>query len=183
MYPFSTLMCPQRFDEQSYQHILHTMAAFHLSITSLGASETKTELKTLLEPHSISTAIYQDLSQLDTHFDISQVQPLSVGSDDIHSLLALAYVWAGSSMGAQILLKWLRRNEASLPNAYYQKMAQQSGKWLQVKLFISQQLQNDEIQAETIIRYANKWFEAIIHETQHTCVSVPTDTRKHAAPL
>ncbi|MCW8090609.1 biliverdin-producing heme oxygenase [Alteromonas sp. ASW11-130] len=182
-FPFSTLMQPKRFDENSYYQVLATMAAFHQCMRLFAPSKLNTKLSSLLSCESTLEAVMQDLNSLQPASTLAPSRPLKIASTDIHSLLAFAYVWAGSSMGAQILIRWLRKSESSLPMRYYQTMAAQSANWLQVKVLISEQLRLTDIQPDLIIAHAINWFEGIIAYAR--TVSTPKNLKRleYAQPL
>ncbi|NMH58748.1 hypothetical protein [Alteromonas ponticola] len=176
-YPFSTLMRSDEFDEQSYHQVLNVMAAFHQSINLFATSQLKGELATLLDTTTTCNALRLDINQLQQSFTPIICPTLDVTEDDTHSLLAYAYVWAGSSMGAQILIKWLQKNAPSLPTRYYQQMAAQSVNWPLVKALLSAQVEKPDVDSTSIIRCANTWFEAIIAHAQSYPAALAGDLR------
>ncbi len=175
-YPFSTLMRVNQFDQLSYQHVLLTMNAFHHALESFPPGFHQEGLSELLNAKETMGALRKDLAILTT--ENPPINPLSLSSDkdDIHALIAYAYVWAGSSMGAKILIKWLeKQNIQALPTSYYHQMAKQSANWVKVKEYISECLNKETLQPDNIIDQANKWFNAIM---QHAKVSYAFEARE-----
>ncbi len=175
-YPFSTLMRVDRFDKLSYQRVLLTMTAFHQALHLFEPGVHQQTLSALLNAKEALTALHKDLTILSS--DRHELSPLAVttAKDDTHALMAYAYVWAGSSMGAQILIKWLsKQNALALPTHYYDQMATQSANWQKTKRYISVCLEQETLQPDLLIKEANNWFNAIM---QHAAGSYTSDQRE-----
>lgn len=80
--------------------------------------------------------------------------------------IAAAYVWLGSSMGANIIARRLAAKQKEIPTNYYQAMASCAKRWVSFKqdvdaLLPTLVLENSEVITD-IIDDANAWFEYLI---------------------
>ena len=80
--------------------------------------------------------------------------------------IAAAYVWLGSSMGANIIARRLAAKQKEIPTNYYQAMASCAKRWVSFKqdvdaLLPTLVLENSEV-ITNIIDDANTWFEYLI---------------------
>lgn len=80
--------------------------------------------------------------------------------------IAAAYVWLGSSMGANIIARRLAAKQKEIPTNYYQAMASCAKRWVSFKqdvdaLLPTLVLENSEV-ITNIIDDANAWFEYLI---------------------
>ncbi|WP_231125168.1 heme oxygenase-like domain-containing protein [Alteromonas mediterranea] len=80
--------------------------------------------------------------------------------------IAAAYVWLGSSMGANIIAKRLAAKQKEIPTNYYQAMASCAKRWVSFKQDVDALLpilvlENSEV-ITNIIDDANAWFEYLI---------------------
>ena len=80
--------------------------------------------------------------------------------------IAAAYVWLGSSMGANIIARRLAAKQKEIPTNYYQAMASCAKRWVSFKQDVDALLpilvlENSEV-ITNIIDDANAWFEYLI---------------------
>lgn len=80
--------------------------------------------------------------------------------------IAAAYVWLGSSMGANLIARRLAAKQKEIPTNYYQAMASCAKRWVSFKqdidaLLPTLVLENSEV-ITNIIDDANAWFEYLI---------------------
>jgi heme oxygenase len=167
-YPFSTLMRPEAFNVRSYAAVLRIMGAFHNAYSKMSIGSTTNSICELLMPLETTTAIETDLHIM--RGSSVKICPLNNHKYDysMNEFLAYAYVWSGSSMGAQILIKWLQRQtQVSVPTHYYQQMAKSAVSWPTVKTFISEWVRTSGVNAESIAEHAVNWFDAIISHANY----------------
>lgn len=108
-------------------------------------------------------ATINDEASKDTHTE-SQLLPL------FHSpttgAIAAAYVWLGSSMGANIIARRLSGMEYDIPTHYYCAMAECAKSWVSFKQHVDALLpelapQNERV-IDDIVEDAKAWFEYLI---------------------
>lgn len=152
-------------------HALHLM-----SNTSNITANTHTEKSQLTD----TAAFYKDthptfhntlLSQSDIKENIKQdthaKKPLDCNfKSPTSQAIAAAYVWLGSSMGANIIARRLAAKQKDIPTNYYQAMASCAKRWVSFKqdvdaLLPTLVLENSEVITD-IIDDANAWFEYLI---------------------
>lgn len=129
-FPFNTMLKPESFSTQSYTDNLMILASFHQYVAQKMKQNPQTkDLEALLQSCATVEAIVRDLDQLGIpspaqHFDAG------LASDNMADMVAAAYVWMGSSMGAKILHHWLQQNDYDhLPTHYYAHMRTLGRQW------------------------------------------------------
>ncbi len=175
-YPFSGYQCVEDLSTRTYADILSTMSQFHQSAqTVLAHALTHNTLSKTLVAHAnsetIIAALRCDLRSLTTaSFDPSSAQhhsdiALPTFHSPLTSCLAALYVWLGSSMGANIILRRLTQLTPSFPTDYYNAMAGASQHWITYKLGVENEfahLLNDKVFIQQLVDDANSWFAYLI---------------------
>ena len=132
-----------------------------LSSATLSAQQRYNDTHAKLEP---TTRIKNKDEPVLNAQAIAQLTPCS-NSTTSHAIAAI-YVWLGSSMGANIILRRLEAMTLDIPTEYYQAMAGCAKAWVSFKqdvdaLLPTLVLENSEVITD-IIDDANAWFEYLI---------------------
>ncbi len=111
---------------------------------------------------------------------IAQLTPCS-NSTTSHAIAAI-YVWLGSSMGANIIVRRLEAMTSDIPTEYYQAMAGCAKAWVSFKQEVETLLPELGLDNENFVKNAvqdaNAWFEFLISLGKRTA---PNDTPYHEA--
>lgn len=106
---------------------------------------------------------------------IAQLTPCS-NSTTSHAIAAI-YVWLGSSMGANIIVRRLEAMTLDIPTEYYQAMAGCAKAWVSFKQEVETLLPELGLDNESFVKNAvqdaNAWFEFLISLGKRTA---PNDT-------
>ena len=106
---------------------------------------------------------YTEQAYKDTHHNkLSMPDSSSPTSQAISAI----YVWLGSSMGANIIVRRLNAMERDIPTNYYQAMAGCAKAWVSFKQEVERLLPELNLENESFIADAvtdaNAWFEYLI---------------------
>tara|TARA_Y100000815_G_scaffold156589_1_gene142282 strand:+ start:39 stop:707 length:669 start_codon:yes stop_codon:yes gene_type:complete len=111
---------------------------------------------------------------------IAQLIPCS--NSTTSQAIAAIYVWLGSSMGANIIVRRLEAMTLDIPTAYYQAMAGCAKAWVSFKQEVETLLPELGLDNENFVKNAvqdaNAWFEFLISLGKRTA---PNDTPYHEA--
>lgn len=198
-FPFSMYHKDSEFNHEAYLAILNIMRVFHqttaetvkqaaLQTPSLSriASMLNSEVVLLalnndthakLEP---TTRIKNKDEPVLNAQAIAQFTPCS-NSTTSHAIAAI-YVWLGSSMGANIIVRRLEAMTLDIPTEYYQAMAGCAKAWVSFKQEVETLLPELGLDNESFVKNAvqdaNAWFEFLISLGKRTA---PNDTPYHEA--
>ena len=198
-FPFSMYHKDSEFNHEAYLAILNIMRVFHqttaetvkqaaLQTPSLSriASMLNSEVVLLalnndthakLEP---TTRIKNKDEPVLNAQAIAQLTPCS-NSTTSHAIAAI-YVWLGSSMGANIIVRRLEAMTSDIPTEYYQAMAGCAKAWVSFKQEVETLLPELGLDNESFVKNAvqdaNAWFEFLISLGKRTA---PNATPYHEA--
>lgn len=198
-FPFSMYHKDSEFNHEAYLAILNIMRVFHqttaetvkqaaLQTPSLSriASMLNSEVVLLalnndthakLEP---TTRIKNKDEPVLNAQAIAQFTPCS-NSTTSHAIAAI-YVWLGSSMGANIIVRRLEAMTLDIPTEYYQAMAGCAKAWVSFKQEVETLLPELGLDNESFVKNAvqdaNAWFEFLISLGKRTA---PNATPYHEA--
>ena len=177
-YPFSLYQTNSAPSKTVYLDILNVMLHFHkqvgVVIEVLNTHSDILSLAQLLDQTSVVAALEADIQHLEAELYAG------AGNKELHSAfnqeftnventpsvaLSGMYVWLGSSMGANVLLRRLK-NTTSLPVNYYSAMAECARAWIQFKQQVDTLLpaliaQENNIHSN-MLDNANRWFSVLI---------------------
>lgn len=188
-FPFSIYHKDSLFDEKAYLAILKIMSMFHQAAAN---AVQRAELKvpslatvaSMINSDAIQDALNQDILALakdsinkdihapdiytgqtykDTHHNkLSMPDSSSPTSQAISAI----YVWLGSSMGANIIVRRLNAMERDIPTNYYQAMAGCAKAWVSFKQEVEKLLPELDLESDSFVadavKDANAWFEYLI---------------------
>lgn len=200
-FPFSMYHKDSEFNHEAYLAILNIMRVFHqttaetvkqaaLQTPSLSriASMLNSEVVLLalnndthakLEP---TTRIKNKDEPVLNAQAIAQLTPCS-NSTTSHAIAAI-YVWLGSSMGANIIVRRLEAMTLDIPTEYYQAMAGCAKAWVSFKQEVETLLPELGLDNESFVKNAvqdaNAWFEFLISLGKRTA---PNATPYHEASV
>ena len=198
-FPFSMYHKDSEFSHEAYLAILNIMRVFHqttaatvkqaaLQTPSLSriASMLNSEIVLLalnndthakLEP---TTRIKNKDEPVLNAQAIAQLTPCS--NSTTSQAIAAIYVWLGSSMGANIILRRLEAMTLDIPTEYYQAMAGCAKAWVsfkqEVEILLPELGLDNESFVKNAVQDANAWFEFLISLGKRTA---PNDTPYHEA--
>ncbi|MEC8964225.1 MAG: biliverdin-producing heme oxygenase [Pseudomonadota bacterium] len=198
-FPFSMYHKDSEFNHETYLAILNIMRVFHqttaetvkqaaLQTPSLSriASMLNSEIVLLalnndthakLEP---TTRIKNKDEPVLNAQAIAQLIPCS--NSTTSQAIAAIYVWLGSSMGANIIVRRLEAMTLDIPTEYYQAMAGCAKAWVSFKQEVETLLPELGLDNESFVKNAvqdaNAWFEFLISLGKRTA---PNDTPYHEA--
>lgn len=198
-FPFSMYHKDSEFNHEAYLAILNIMRVFHqttaetvkqaaLQTPSLSriASMLNSEVVLLalnndthakLEP---TTRIKNKDEPVLNAQAIAQLIPCS--NSTTSQAIAAIYVWLGSSMGANIIVRRLEAMTLDIPTEYYQAMAGCAKAWVSFKQEVETLLPELGLDNESFVKNAvqdaNAWFEFLISLGKRTA---PNDTPYHEA--
>lgn len=169
-FPFVMFNDMSHVDAKQYANVIAVMAQFHTrSFDYLAAASNTTplllDLLSLLNESSIVNALNDDLVSLN-HNNVASSPttriPLPTFDSELSATIAGIYVWLGSSMGANIIVRRLTEQDVALPVSYYTSMSQCARNWTVFKQKTSLLLPNDYCIVSSIIDDANRWFDYLI---------------------
>jgi heme oxygenase len=151
--PFIIFNDMTHVDATLYANVIAVMAQFHKrSFDFLSAAANTnpllTDLLVLLDESNIVNALNDDL--------------VSLGNANISATIAGIYVWLGSSMGANIIVRRLTQHHVALPVNYYTSMSHCARNWTVFKQKTSLLLSNEHSIVSSIVDDANRWFDYLI---------------------
>lgn len=182
-YPFSLYHQTSSFNVTVYEEVLSVMYWFHSAVAGALQESAKRNsdllpLLTQINIDSVLDALNRDLAQLRAN-SVSNGVTLSTSSDESSSLVDLPsfysdssrtisalYVWLGSSMGANIIVRRLATISPAPPTHYYAAMSQCARAWVTFKqhvetLIPSLSTGNPQL-TQHIVEDANSWFAYLI---------------------
>ncbi|MEC8416912.1 MAG: biliverdin-producing heme oxygenase [Pseudomonadota bacterium] len=177
-YPFSLYQTNSAPDKAVYLDILNVMLHFHkqvgVVIEVLNTHSDIVSLAQLLNQTSVVAALEADIKHLEAEFHAG------AGNKELHSVfnqeftnventpsvaLSAMYVWLGSSMGANVLLRRLK-STSELPVNYYSAMAECARAWVEFKQQVDSLLPSFAAEEDNIhsnmLENANRWFAFLI---------------------
>ena len=186
-FPFSIYHNNNSFDDAAYNAILQIMKLFHQATAEAiqhaeNHSPTLSRVSSMINSKEVLSALDVDIQALnvDTHSPAAASPPFQTISEDSHpndlptpasnsstsQAIAAIYVWLGSSMGANIIVRRLNAMERSIPTNYYQAMAGCAKAWVsfkqEVDALLPELAASSERLIEEIVEDANAWFEYLI---------------------
>lgn len=182
-YPFSLYHQTSSFNVTVYEEVLSVMYWFHSAVAGALQESAKRNsdllpLLTYINIDSVLDALNRDLTQLRDN-SVSNGVTLSMSRDESPSLVDLPsfysdssrtisalYVWLGSSMGANIIVRRLATISPAPPTHYYAAMSQCARAWVTFKqhvetLIPSLSTGNPQL-PQHIVEDANSWFAYLI---------------------
>jgi len=168
--PFIMFNDMTHVDATLYANVIAVMAQFHKrSFDFLSAAANTnpllTDLLVLLDESNIVNALNDDLVSLGNANIASlptQCIPLPTFDSELSATIAGIYVWLGSSMGANIIVRRLTQHHVALPVNYYTSMSQCARNWTVFKQKTSLLLSNEHSIVSSIVDDANRWFDYLI---------------------
>ena len=193
-FPFSTYHKDSLFDEKAYLAILKIMSKFHqAAANAVEQAELKVPalapVASMINSGVIQDALNQDIVALtrdsltkdslteDTHATGTYTEqaykdthhnrpPMPYSSSPTSQAISAIYVWLGSSMGANIIVRRLNAMERDIPTNYYQAMAGCAKAWVSFKQEVEKLLPELDLESESFVsdavKDANAWFEYLI---------------------
>ncbi|QPG04536.1 hypothetical protein IT774_09800 [Salinimonas marina] len=139
------------------------LASFHQYVAQKMQQNPHNEnLNDLLQPSIIVEAISTDLALLGIKSPALRFDA-GLASDNMADMVAAAYVWMGSSMGAKVLHHWLQQHDYQhLPTHYYAHMRTLGRQW---RTFMQQAdllAQQHHISQQRCVNSANALFNELI---------------------
>jgi len=200
-FPFSMYHKDSEFNHEAYLAILNVMRVFHqttaetvkqaaLQTPSLNriASMLNSEVVLLAlnnDTHALSSATLSAQQRYnDTHAKLEPTTRIKDKDEPVLNAQAIAaiYVWLGSSMGANIIVRRLEAMTLDIPTEYYQAMAGCAKAWVSFKQEVETLLPELGLDNESFVKNAvqdaNAWFEFLISLGKRTA---PNDTPYHEA--
>ena len=200
-FPFSMYHKDSDFNHEAYLAILNIMRVFHqttaatvkqaaLQTPSLSriASMLNSEVVLLAlnnDTHALSSATLSAQQRYnDTHAKLEPTTRIKNKDEPVLNAQAIAaiYVWLGSSMGANIIVRRLEAMTLDIPTEYYQAMAGCAKAWVSFKEEVETLLPELGLDNESFVKNAvqdaNAWFEFLISLGKRTA---PNDTPYHEA--
>ena len=200
-FPFSMYHKDSEFNHEAYLAILNIMRVFHqttaetvkqaaLQTPSLSriASMLNSEVVLLAlnnDTHALSSATLSAQQRYnDTHAKLEPTTRIKNKDEPVLNAQAIAaiYVWLGSSMGANIIVRRLEAMTLDIPTEYYQAMAGCAKAWVSFKQEVETLLPELGLDNESFVKNAvqdaNAWFEFLISLGKRTA---PNDTPYHEA--
>jgi len=177
-YPFSLYQTNSAPDKAVYLDILSVMLHFHKQVgATIEASSAHSDivsLAQLLNQTKVVVALETDIRHLEAELreGISNRESHSAYNQEFTNVentpsvaLSAMYVWLGSSMGANVLLRRLK-NTTNLPVNYYSAMAECARAWVEFKQQVDSLLPSFAAQENNIhpnmVENANRWFAFLI---------------------
>jgi heme oxygenase len=168
--PFVMFNDMAHVDTTLYANVIAVMQQFHTrSFDYLsGAANTNpllSDLIALLDATNIVNALKDDVGSLNKA-NISSLPakgiPLPTFDSEFSATIAGIYVWLGSSMGANIIVRRLTQQHVALPITYYTSMSQCARNWTIFKQKTALLLSNEHDVVSSIVDDANRWFDYLI---------------------
>ena len=198
-FPFSIYHKNNLFDEKAYLAILKIMSKFHQTAAN-AVQQAELQVPALASVASminsgvIEDALNQDIVALtrdsltkDTHALNASNTAVSLNNEayeDTHpnslstqlsnsptsQAISAIYVWLGSSMGANIIVRRLDAMKPNIPTNYYQAMAGCAKAWVSFKQEVERLLPELDLENEGFIADAvtdaNSWFNYLISQAE-----------------
>ena len=186
-FPFSIYHNDNAFDDTAYLAILKIMKLFHQATADAvqqaeSCAPILSRVSNMINSNAVLGALNADIQMLcvDTHTKASEALSLQTSNQDTYSeglsipscnsstsqAIAAIYVWLGSSMGANIIVRRLNAMERNVPTNYYQAMAGCAKAWVsfkqEVESLVPELDTNEEDLIEGIVEDENSWFEHLI---------------------
>lgn len=176
-YPFNTMMKTEIFDRQAYSKNITVLASFHHYVYELLKKFNGcVSFTQYMQAEDVILAVDSDLHALLSNPQYCDF-PAVIDVQEPEAMLAAAYVWMGSSMGARILYRWLNHaGFESLPMNYYETMIGLGKQW---ELFVRDgQVWADvhRVNPKKCITSANQLFEGL-----RLCAQSLTHQQRHPA--
>lgn len=189
-YPFSVYQVNKAPDTKSYFDVLSVMTLFHKKVTQAVNSDSVPKevanLAMLLNGNTVLNALEQDKEILGSSHRCNSHDVENDNDESLATLnsvnfalsfesqtsmaIAAMYVWLGSSMGANVLLRRLT-STPGLPVYYYGAMAECAKAWVQFKQQVDTLMPQLETQQEnveaSIVKDAQRWFDYLIQLGVH----------------
>lgn len=191
-YPFNLYHNEQTFCFETYRDVLCVMGIFHQCVQRAVKKAQRFHpffVNTgFLNTEEVLNAIQQDTQQINKllkeadkttphqHFcgnlaatDTTQLALINDGlfESSITQAISGMYVWLGSSMGANVILRRLQELQSSIPTNYYRCMASCAKSWVSYKRSVDELLpeitDKTEDFASRVVNDANDWFEILIN--------------------
>ena len=188
--PFSLFHSLSNFNINTYASVLSVMTIFH-RITAQHVSATVSETPTLtpifdmLNTKKVANSLKRDTHDISKAANCDGKNPSANQSDTLQhaskltftntksGAIAASYVWLGSSMGANIILRRLAKHDENIPTSYYATMADCAKAWVSFKKEVEDKLPqlglNSQVGIDTIVDDANAWFSLLIELGQAHC--------------
>lgn len=187
--PFSSFHQANAINVNQYSGVLQTMRQFHQDVADYLASHSNTpcalavdldNILPFLGATEVLTSLKTDQQALAQYVPPDENKPEESAitqaqfNHGISSVIAAMYVWLGSSMGANMLVRRLQKQNETvnpeLPVHYYSEMATKAKHWVAFKTHIDkhlaplcQTLGVTEAQFSSwVVGDANQWFEYLI---------------------
>lgn len=195
-FPFSIFHEERLFDDGTYNAILQIMGMFHQTTAEAvqQAEVQAPELRSIvsmLNSNTILDALRSDIHALGgdelcvaPHASIVPFASWQAAYNDIHpnhqllpkfnspisQAISATYVWLGSSMGANIIVRRLQGMQHDIPTNYYQAMASCAKGWVSFKqevgiLLPKLGLDNNDFVID-VVEDANAWFNYLISSAE-----------------
>ncbi|WDT87719.1 biliverdin-producing heme oxygenase [Alteromonas sp. 009811495] len=185
-HPFSLYHQTSSFDVTVYEEVLSVMYWFHSAVAGALQESAKRNsdllpLLTHINIDSVLDALNSDLAQLRANSVSNDVtlSTLSTSKDESPSLVDLPsfysdssrtisalYVWLGSSMGANIIVRRLATISPAPPTHYYAAMSQCGRAWVTFKQHVETLIPSLSTGTPQLARHivedANSWFAYLI---------------------
>jgi heme oxygenase len=178
-YPFSLYQTNSAPDKAVFLDILSVMLHFHkkvdVAIKASIAHSDIVSLAQLLNQTKVVNALETDIKQLEAELregssnreSHSAYNQAFTNVENTPSVaLSAMYVWLGSSMGANVLLRRLK-STTELPVNYYSAMAECARAWVEFKQQVDILLPSFTAQENNIhsnmVENANRWFAFLIN--------------------
>lgn len=191
--PFSLFHNLSDFNINTYANVLSVMTIFH-RITAQHVSATVSETPTLtpvfdmLNTKKVANSLKRDTHDISKAANCDGKNPFANQSDTLQhaskltftntksAAIAASYVWLGSSMGANIILRRLAKHDENIPTSYYATMADCAKAWVSFKKEVEDKLPqlglNSQVGIDTIVDDANAWFSFLIELGQAHCSQI-----------
>jgi len=168
--PFVMFNDMTHVDTAAYANVISVMAQFHTACfdylsTAVQSTSSLANLLTLINEPSINRALNNDLAALSVSTLASEdIKSVTLPEFDSQQCAFIAgiYVWLGSSMGANIIVRRISQQRVALPVDYYTSMSQCARNWTVFKQQASSLLTHDHSAITRIVDDANRWFDYLI---------------------
>lgn len=198
-FPFSMYHKDSEFNHEAYLAILNIMRVFHQTTAETvkqAALQTPSlsRIASMLNSEVVLLALNNDThAKLEPTTRIKNKDEPVLNAQAIAQLtpcfnsttsqaIAAIYVWLGSSMGANIIVRRLEAMTLDIPTEYYQAMAGCAKAWVSFKQEVETLLPELGLDNESFVKNAvqdaNAWFEFLISLGKRTA---PNDTPYHEA--
>lgn len=161
-YPFSQQMNKETFTSQSYSASLHTLLAFHTYATPFvqGLPES---IQIQAKIDSVHHALIEDIKALASSPSLTPSLACSTMPVNPESQLACAYVWIGSSMGASIIARWMKKEYPHFPISYYTIMTNVGANWSSFREQATDYAGSRQVDIHLTSLFANQLFTGLMN--------------------